>query len=162
MLSALKSFYLGYSSSLRFKGNQPGQDPNSKINELAMIGDAYLRYAVVTQLVLRGWGNSELTTAISRELSNRALSSIAQQAELPSSNSTHSEGTLLEAMVGLWHMGSIISSREANDVYLAHRQTFESLIDYIVSQCITFQNRNSFEGLYYGESSTSKHEKDRD
>lgn len=152
MLQELKEFYDAYPYAFMYKGNLPGQSTNSKLNEFALIGDAYLKLQLAVRLLSRGYTNSQMTSALGKVLSNANLSELANKANLPIGNSVHANGSLLEALVGFWYNGQYVPDVAANRVHEHYGQLFEiHLINYL-EQCCIEEGDDQIASLYHSAS----------
>lgn len=149
MLAELKSFYMDNAQYFKPKGNGVGQSMDSRLAELALVGDKYLSYRISQELILSGLSNSQATIVMGQTLSNRYLSDIATQVDLPVGVGSHANGTLLEAMVGYWILSSRVGTYETMDrTFCKHQDAFEGLISYLVSKSLTVHRNTSFMDMF--------------
>lgn len=143
MLTSLTKFYSDNAQALAPKSSE---NFNSKLNELAMIGDKYLSYRITCELVKAGLSNSLITISLSNVLSNARMSSLLCDLSLPTSHSSHVNGTLLEGMVGLWVLSGQMP--ETAPFYGEWSDTFEQLILIFVDMCLSMHKSNSVLSLF--------------
>lgn len=139
---SLLDLYREKGDHFRFKGSRPGESETTRINELALVGDAFLKLEVVSALVKLKFTNSQITTAISSVLSNFALKEWAVLSGIIVSRTagTHASGTLLEALVGYL----VIARDNENGKELYNRYCFalKSLVDNLVEQSTLIINES--------------------
>lgn len=153
MHSGLAKFYVEFEPRFRSKGSQPNQSSLSKVAELAFVGDKLISLYVAKQLILNGLSNAEATVVMGEVLSNASFSEIARKLELPIGSGVHANGTLLEAMVGFWHLSAsfeLPSFAEDADqpIYDRYSEAFHCLLDYLSAQCLNKHRNNSFVALF--------------
>lgn len=132
----------------RFRGNRPGEAMDTPIDELALIGDRYLYLEVTLRLFHKRLSNSQITVACSTFMSNAAFKEEAIRMGLVEpENATHASGTLLEALVGYWHLSSR-SPKGHEFVYLPYKECMEQFLDELVARCLTRTANNSLDDLF--------------
>lgn len=133
---SLADLYNEKSNHFRFKGDRPGESSTTRINELAIIGDAYLKLEVVKQLVNQKFTNSQITQAVSSVLSNLSLKEWAMKSGLSISKSaaTHASGTLLEALVGYLALSKDYEAGQ--EIFVKYQGALNSLIFSLVLESI--------------------------
>lgn len=131
--NTLLDLFKTYPHVFRFKGNRPGESLTTRLDDLALVGDAYLKERVIFNLFSLGYNNSEITVAISNVLSNASLKELAvTYGLLRQQDATHASGTLLEALAGYIHVASR-NDKAFHTVYLIYKDALEELIISITS-----------------------------
>lgn len=137
-MNSISDLYTRHRDKFAFRGNRPGESLQSKINELALIGDSYLYLEVRLALVNAGLNTSQIATSTSQHLSNYAMTNQAIALGLiPDSHvGVHAAGTLLEAVFGYWHMSARRRDSKAL-IYTPYQSAFRGHIKSVVQSCIT-------------------------
>lgn len=127
-LTHLSNLFKEKRDHFRFKGDRPGESPTTRINELAIVGDAYLKLELVKQLVNRGFTNSQITHAVSTVLSNSSLKEWATKVGLSVSKAaaTHATGTLLESLVG--YLALAKDYETGQEIYVEYKDSLDMLL----------------------------------
>lgn len=130
--ATLLDLYREKGDHFRFKGDRPGESPTTRINELALVGDAFLKLELVTALVKMKFTNSQITMAVSNVLSNFALKEWAIKSGIIVSRTagTHASGTLLEALVG--YLAIARDNGKGKELYSKYCFALKALIDDLI------------------------------
>lgn len=152
MANTIFDLYKRHQAVFAFRGNRPGESPNTKINELALIGDSFLYLEVRTKLVMQGLNTSQISNSTSKYLSNFGLTDRAVELGIIPNRQvgTHAAGTLLEAIFGFWWLSSRKRDSKAL-IYTPYQAAFKSAIASIVSDSMADHASNKmFDDMFLG------------